>query len=45
MTTQRYEIGMVSPGIMGRNLNSDRSAWLPANSTPAQREYFGAHSL
>jgi 6-phosphogluconate dehydrogenase len=44
MTTQRYEIGVVGLGVMDRNLDSNRSAWLPANLIQAQRDYFGTHT-
>lgn len=40
------ELGIPAPGLMVSlaYLDSDRSAWLPANLLQAQRDYFGAHT-
>jgi 6-phosphogluconate dehydrogenase len=40
------EIGLPAPALMATLAYFDgyRSAWLPANLTQAQRDYFGAHT-
>jgi len=40
------ELGIPAPGLMVSlgYLDAYRSAWLPANLTQAQRDYFGAHT-
>jgi 6-phosphogluconate dehydrogenase len=43
---QAAEAGVPAPGLMVSlgYLDAYRSAWLPANLTQAQRDYFGAHT-
>jgi len=43
---QAVESGVPTPGLMVSlgYLDAYRSAWLPANLTQAQRDYFGAHT-
>ncbi len=43
---QAVESGLPAPGLMVSlgYLDAYRSAWLPANLTQAQRDYFGAHT-
>jgi len=40
------DLGIPAPSLMASlaYLDSDRSAWLPANLIQAQRDYFGAHT-
>jgi 6-phosphogluconate dehydrogenase len=40
------DLGSPAPSLMASlaYLDSDRSAWLPANLIQAQRDYFGAHT-
>jgi 6-phosphogluconate dehydrogenase len=40
------DLGIPAPSLMASlaYLDSDRSAWLPANWIQAQRDYFGAHT-
>jgi 6-phosphogluconate dehydrogenase len=46
MVGQAAEAGVPVPGLMVSlgYLDAYRSAWLPANLTQAQRDYFGAHT-
>jgi 6-phosphogluconate dehydrogenase len=46
VVSQAAEAGVPIPGLMVSlgYLDAYRSAWLPANLTQAQRDYFGAHT-
>jgi 6-phosphogluconate dehydrogenase len=46
VVAQAAESGVPAPGLMVSlgYLDAFRSAWLPANLTQAQRDYFGAHT-
>jgi 6-phosphogluconate dehydrogenase len=46
VVSQAAESGVPAPGLMVSlgYLDAYRSAWLPANLTQAQRDYFGAHT-